>query len=238
MNARRSRQGSGWDSGRVVSDASLHRAYPGPAPRSRQRLWWRVRVWDEAGAATAWSPPAAWEMGLLAASDWHGEWIGPSWQEPQDLPPETRHLDAYASHIKLTDKIWRGYSLGDDRINDAIELSRMARGVSREQYTTEPSLIVNVTTNSPLRMDQPMTEGLMRTARAGQAISISAFTMAGAMAPVTLSGALAQQNAEILCGALLTQLANPGTPVIYGAFTTNVDMRSGAVAFGSPFHAR
>lgn len=154
--------------------------------------------------------------------------------EPQDLPPETRHLDAYAAHIKLTDKIWRGYSLGDDRINDALELSRIARGISREQYATEPSLIVNVTTNSPLRMDQPMTEGLMRTAEAGQAISISAFTMAGAMAPITLSGALAQQNAEILCGALLTQLARPGTPVLYGAFTTNVDMRSGAVAFGSP----
>ena len=154
--------------------------------------------------------------------------------EPQDLPPETRHLDAYASHIKLTDKIWRGYSLGDDRINDAIEMARIARGVPMEQHLSEPGLVVNVTTNSPLRMDEPMTEGLMRAARAGQAVSISAFTMAGAMAPITLSGALAQQNAEILCGALLTQLANPGAPVIYGAFTTNVDMRSGAVAFGSP----
>ncbi len=154
--------------------------------------------------------------------------------EPQDLPPETRHLDAYASHIELTDKIWRGYSLGDDRIRDAITMARIARGLSWEEFVNEPSLVVNVTTNSPLSMDEPMAEGLMLTAEARQPISVSAFTMAGAMAPITLSGALAQQNAEILCGAVFTQLVSAGAPVIYGAFTTNVNMRSGAVAFGNP----
>ncbi len=58
------------------------------------------------------------------------------------------------------------------------------------------------------------------------------------MTPVTLAAALAQQNAEALFGVVLTQLVNPGTPVMYGAFTSNVDMRSGAPAFGTPENTR
>src|SRR5207244_12324397 len=58
------------------------------------------------------------------------------------------------------------------------------------------------------------------------------------MAPVTLAGALAEQNAEALAGMVLTQAVNPGAPVIYGGFTSNVDMQSGAPAFGTPEYMR
>jgi trimethylamine--corrinoid protein Co-methyltransferase len=54
------------------------------------------------------------------------------------------------------------------------------------------------------------------------------------MSPVTLPAAIAQQNAEALAGIALTQLVNPGTPVIYGGFTTNIDMQTGSPAFGTP----
>jgi trimethylamine--corrinoid protein Co-methyltransferase len=60
----------------------------------------------------------------------------------------------------------------------------------------------------------------------------------GAMAPVTLAAALAQQNAEALFGLVLAQRVRPGTPVVYGAFTSNVDLRSGAPAFGTPENAK
>lgn len=79
-----------------------------------------------------------------------------------------------------------------------------------------------------------MLEGLMAMAEYGQSVCITPFTLMGAMSPVTLAGALAQQNAEALCGIVLTQLVRPGCPVMYGAFTSNVDMRSGAPAFGTP----
>jgi trimethylamine--corrinoid protein Co-methyltransferase len=58
--------------------------------------------------------------------------------------------------------------------------------------------------------------------------------MAGSTAPITLAGLLAMQNAEMLAGIVLSQLVRPGTPVIYGTTSTNVDMRSGALAIGSP----
>ncbi|MCA1808028.1 MAG: family 78 glycoside hydrolase catalytic domain, partial [Lentisphaerae bacterium] len=68
--------GSGlWDSGHVESDQSIFVSYGGPCPISRQRCWWRVRVWDQHGDASAWSEPAFWEMGLLTAGDWHATWV-------------------------------------------------------------------------------------------------------------------------------------------------------------------
>ena len=63
---------------------------------------------------------------------------------------------------------------------------------------------------------------------------LTPFTLAGAMAPVTVAGAVAQQNAEALLGIALTQLVRPGAPVIYGGFTSNVDMKSGAPPSARP----
>ena len=64
------------------------------------------------------------------------------------------------------------------------------------------------------------------------------FTLAGAMAPITLAGAVAQQNAEALAGMAFMQIVRPGAPVVYGGFTSNVDMQSGAPAFGTPEYVR
>ena len=74
----------------------------------------------------------------------------------------------------------------------------------------------------------------MAFAERNQVVCITPFTLAGAMAPVTLAGALVEQNAEALAGMVLTQVVRPGSPVIYGGFTSNVDMQSGAPAFGTP----
>jgi trimethylamine--corrinoid protein Co-methyltransferase len=83
-----------------------------------------------------------------------------------------------------------------------------------------------------------MADGLIELAAAGQAVCVTPFTLAGAMAPVTLAGTLAQQNAEALAGIALAQIVRPGAPVVYGAFTSNVDMRFGSPAFGTPEYAK
>jgi alpha-L-rhamnosidase len=70
-----------WDSGKVLSDQSLHIPYHGPALRSRQRCTWRVRVWDEHDLLSTWSEPGWWEMGLLQPTDWQAHWIEPDWEE-------------------------------------------------------------------------------------------------------------------------------------------------------------
>jgi trimethylamine--corrinoid protein Co-methyltransferase len=158
--------------------------------------------------------------------------------EPIDLPASTRHLDAYHAYITLTDRVWHPYSLGRERIADAIEMICIARGIGREQLALEPSLVSVINTNSPLRVDGPMLEGMMEMLRHGQPPIVTPFTLSGAMAPVTIAGALAQQNAEALAVIAFAQIVAPGAPVVYGAFTSNVDMKSGAPAFGTPEYAK
>jgi trimethylamine--corrinoid protein Co-methyltransferase len=156
--------------------------------------------------------------------------------EPIELPAETRHLDLYLSQIRLLDKNWQPVALGGERARDAIAMARIALGFSAEELAAKPALFAIINTNSPL--DIPMAEGLIEMAGAGQAVCVTPFTLAGAMAPVTLAGTLAQQNAEALAGITLAQIVRPGAPVVYGAFTSNVDMRSGSPSFGTPEYAK
>ena len=108
-------------------------------------------------------------------------------------------------------------------------------GTTREKLADEMPVFTGViNTNSPLQLDEPMAEGLIALAEHGQVNIITPFTLAGAMSPVTLAGALAQQHAEALAGIALTQIVRPGVPVMYGGFTSNVDMKTGAPAFGTP----
>ena len=166
----------------------------------------------------------------------HQEAGGPL--EPTDLPVATRHLDMYACLATTLDKTWHCLGFGATVVEDALEIVGIARGVSREQLLGEPSLITIINTNSPLRLDGPMSEGLIAMAEAGQAVVATPFTLAGAMTPVTLAAAIAQQNAEALFCVALTQIARRGAPVVYGAFTSNVDMRTGSPAFGTPEYVK
>jgi trimethylamine---corrinoid protein Co-methyltransferase len=159
--------------------------------------------------------------------------------EPADIPPATRHLDAHYAAITLTDRVWHPYSLGKTRISDAIGMIKIARGfISDEQLRGEPSLFSIVNSNSPRRLDGPMLQGLLEMARHGQPVVLTPFTLSGAMAPATVAGALAQQNAEALAGISLIQIVAPGVPCMYGGFTSNVDMKTGAPAFGTPEYTR
>ncbi|HEY8636570.1 MAG TPA: trimethylamine methyltransferase family protein [Candidatus Limnocylindrales bacterium] len=158
--------------------------------------------------------------------------------EPVDLHHGVRHLHATFDALTLMDKAVHCYSLGRQRNIDVLEMVRIARGVDAATIDREPSVFTVVNSSSPLRLDAPMLQGIMEFAVHNQVVCITPFTLAGAMAPVTLAGALAEQNAEALAGIVLSQAVNPGAPVIYGGFTSNVDMRSGAPAFGTPEYMR
>jgi trimethylamine--corrinoid protein Co-methyltransferase len=162
----------------------------------------------------------------------HQEGGGPL--EPTDLPVSTRHLDMYHAFTTLLDKTWQCLGFGAGVVDDAIEMACLSRGIDRDTLVREPSLMTIINTNSPLRLDGPMSEGLIEMAIHGQPVVATPFTLAGAMSPATLAGAIAQQNAEALFMIALAQLARPGAPMVYGGFTSNVDMRTGSPAFGTP----
>jgi trimethylamine--corrinoid protein Co-methyltransferase len=166
----------------------------------------------------------------------HQEGGGPI--EPNDLPVETRHLDLYRTFATELDKTWQCLGSGATVVDDALEVLEIVRGVDRETLILEPSAMTVINTNSPLRLDGPMGDGLIRMARFGQPVVATPFTLAGAMSVVSLAGAIAQQNAEALFLVALSQTVRPGTPMVYGAFTSNVDMRTGAPAFGTPEYVK
>jgi trimethylamine--corrinoid protein Co-methyltransferase len=154
--------------------------------------------------------------------------------EPVDIHASVRHLDCLCDIVKLTDKAFHCYSLGKQRNLDAIEIARIGRGITMEQLEREPSLFTIINSSSPLRLDGPMLQGIIEMSSRNQVVVVTPFTLAGAMAPVTIAGALVQQNAEALCGIAFTQMVRRGAPVMYGGFTSNVDMKTGAPAFGTP----
>jgi trimethylamine---corrinoid protein Co-methyltransferase len=154
--------------------------------------------------------------------------------EPIDIHASVRHLEALFDMLTLSDKPIHAYSLGRERNLDAIEMVKIARGVDDETLEREPSLFTVINSSSPLRLDTPMLEGVIQMARRNQVVVLTPFTLAGAMAPVTLAGALVEQHAEALAGLVMTQVVRPGAPFVYGGFTSNVDMKSGAPAFGTP----
>ena len=158
--------------------------------------------------------------------------------EAIDLPVESRHLDFYHAQITLTDRVWNARAIGRERIDDALNMISIARDCSRDDLLGEPSSLTVINVNSPRRVDRELLAGLMAMAENGQAAIITPFTLAGAMSPVTIAGALAQQTAEALGVIAFTQMVRPHAPVIFGGFTSNVDMKSGAPAFGTPEYVR
>jgi len=158
--------------------------------------------------------------------------------EPMDIHPSIRHLDCLYDKLTLTDKVVHAYSLGKERVEDVMEMVRIAGGLTHEEFDATPRMYTNINSTSPLKHDHPMLDGAMRLARRGQHVVVTPFTLAGAMAPVTMAGAVAQSMAEGLAAITLLQLINPGCPTAIGTFTSNVDMKSGAPAFGTPDYMR
>ncbi|MGQ0565522.1 MAG: trimethylamine methyltransferase family protein [Gemmobacter sp.] len=158
--------------------------------------------------------------------------------EPVDIHASVRHLDCLFEKLTLTDKVCHAYSLGAERVEDVMEMVRLAGGLSPSEFDAKPRMYTNINSVSPLKHDYPMLDGAMRLAKRGQPVVVTPFTLAGAMAPVTMAGAVALSIAEALSAIALLQLINPGCPVAIGTFTSNVDMKSGAPAFGTPEYMR
>ena len=156
--------------------------------------------------------------------------------EPQDVPIHLRHYDMTRTVLTLSDKLPFVYARGSGQTQDGFEMIRDFRGLSDGEFAGASHCYTIINTNSPRVLDVPMAQGLIDFARARQVSIVTPFTLMGAMAPITVAGAMTLSHAEALAAITLTQLASPGAPVCYGTFTSNVDMKSGAPAFGTPEH--
>lgn len=156
--------------------------------------------------------------------------------EPQDVPTHLRHYFTVETQLTHSDKFPFIFSRGTPQVMESFEMLSGFRGVSAEEFEATPHAYTIINTNSPRTLDIPMAQGLIDFAKHGQLSIITPFTLMGAMAPITVAGAITLSHTEVLAALTLTQLVKPGAPVCYGTFTTNVDMKSGAPTFGTPAH--
>ncbi|RLV47816.1 trimethylamine methyltransferase [Nocardioides mangrovicus] len=153
--------------------------------------------------------------------------------EPNDTPLDSRHLDMVYALQTLTDKIYMGNVVSGVNAADTIAMSSILFG-GREKIEQTPASIQLINCNSPLRWDDRMLEAQFEYSAAAQPVVLTPFILMGAMSPVTIPAALVQQITEALSGIALSQLINPGCPVVFGSFLSNIDMQSGSPTFGTP----
>ncbi len=162
---------------------------------------------------------------------------GPS-VEPQDIAPNLRHYEMMRSQLKFGDKPMFVFARGTGQVEESFELIRLGLNLSDDEFINSVWATTVINTNSPRQLDVPMAQGIIDFAKAGQLSIITPFCLAGAMAPVSVSGALVLQHAEALACIALAQITAAGSPVCYGGFASNVDMKSGSPAFGTPEHVK
>jgi trimethylamine--corrinoid protein Co-methyltransferase len=150
--------------------------------------------------------------------------------EPQDIPSDTAHLQMLHAHMLHSDKPFIGSSEGARGSQHTMEMIEILFGGKPDR----PVTVGLINPLSPLGYGTEMLEAILAYARAGQPLIFATLIMAGSTGPITLAGVLAVQNAELLAGIVLAQLVKPGLPCMYGSTSTNIDLRTGALAIGSP----
>ena len=151
--------------------------------------------------------------------------------EAVELPVHWRHLEMEYSTHRWSDEVFTTYGTSGPRARDGIRMAEIVHGGALEGRTVMMGV---VNPNSPLIWDFRMADALIAWAESNQAVIVTPFLLAGATAPVSIAGGLAQQAAEALSGVALAQVVRPGTPCLYGSFFQATDMRTGAPAFGTP----
>ena len=154
--------------------------------------------------------------------------------QPEKVPEQwSTLLLLYSAFLHSRKSIWSG-SGNYEQMEAVIELTKLRYGVTDEELKAKPRIMTIVNTDTPLQFDINMTETMLTFLKYRQPLCVAAASMAGTTSPVTLGGTLAMANAEIIAALVLAQMYAPGAPVIYGSQSTNADLRSAAIAIGSP----
>ena len=152
--------------------------------------------------------------------------------DPADLSPTHYHLDMLLTNLFYSDQAFMGSPLSARTAKDSVDITKIIFGDLKD-----PVMISNINSLSPLQYAGEMAEALMVFARHQQALIITGGGIMGATAPMKIAGLNTVNNAAILAGIVLSQLTQPGSPVIYGTGGSPMDMRTGSFYLASAeFH--
>ncbi len=151
--------------------------------------------------------------------------------EPTDVPDDVRARVVAHAHITGSDKANRFTVTTLPELQVATEVLEIVYG---SEWHERPRIWSIVNSTSPLQFSAAGCQAILRLARLGQPVCVAVCAMGGTTAPLTLAGLLAVQHAELLAGLVLTQLARPGCPFLYGGTSSISSMHSGALMIGAP----
>ncbi len=152
---------------------------------------------------------------------------------PFDVPDEVYHLHCINADWKNSVKTTDGFTWTAKKAQETVGMAAILRG-SYEEVMKKPPLLGFMNPVSPMQLSKELTEGALVYAKYRQPMVFAPEALAGATAPSTLAGLITQQNAEVLAGIMVSQLASPGTPVLYGTASAVMDMKTGTAAMGGP----
>jgi trimethylamine--corrinoid protein Co-methyltransferase len=152
---------------------------------------------------------------------------------PQEVPGELNDWYTWATTIKNTTKHITGGMLGARCVRDAAEMGAIALG-DENLFHERPFISGWVLTLPPLGIDAESLEALLEMSRWKIPVMLSSGPILGTSSPVTIAGTIAQTHAEILGGIVVSQLTNPGAPIVYTSFARGVDMKTGNVSMACP----
>ena len=152
---------------------------------------------------------------------------------PSDVPVEVHHLWTFLADWKNSRKATEGYNWTARKAMETIEMASILRG-GTDELVRKPCLLGFTNPVSPMQLSKELIEGAIVYAKYKQPMIFAPEALAGGTAPASLAGLIVQQNAEVLSGIMVAQLANPGTPVMYGTVSAAMDMKVGSAALGGP----
>ena len=155
--------------------------------------------------------------------------------DPEGIPRDTYHRDMLCSTMTLCDQPLMGSPLSKTAMQDAVQMARILFGFPFDEgQPMQTVLISNINSLAPLQFSKEMVEAMIVSSRNNQAVIIASAGIMGATSPILPAGHMAVQTACFLAGLVLTQLVNPGAPVVYGGGGSQLDMQSGSYYNGSP----
>ncbi len=152
---------------------------------------------------------------------------------PSDVPDDVYHLHCINADWKNSVKTTDGFTWTARKAQETIDMAAILRG-GHEELMKKPPLLGFTNPVSPMQLSKELIEGALVYAKYRQPMIFAPEALAGATAPSTLAGLITQQNAEVLAGIMVSQLASPGTPVLYGTVSAAMDMKTGTTASGGP----
>jgi trimethylamine--corrinoid protein Co-methyltransferase len=142
---------------------------------------------------------------------------------PNDLPIEQVDVNRFFAGLDNTSKHVMGGLYTMDGLRQVTRMAEIVSG-SAEALRQRPIISMIACTISPLKIDKEYGDFMITIARSGVPVVVPAEPLCGATSPVTLAGNITVQTVDSLMGVMLTQLANPGTPVVFGSVATSTDM--------------